>query len=310
MLALIIGAYFLISKNPAEAEQHYAVDPLDSRPAIRLLFIGNSRTYYNDMPALVQNMTKVSSSNSTTTHRYEIAMHAPGGHTFEDHSTNPTVQELLKQKWNYIILQGGSPENTNPDSSQSFLTHGADLIQRIQEQNSQPVLLTAWTYDEGSYEFENEHYLKPDYLTYVASYQAYIDHHGEPPHDRPAPDTFFPLDIEKHTRFIQNDYHTLASQSHALEVNVGGAFQKLLATNQRFDTLTTDGNHPNLQGSYLMAVMLHVCFSKVPASTINYTPPGLIDGDAQAIKAFVDHTYPDGTCITNNNENNNKQNHD
>ena len=124
------------------------------------------------------------------------------------------------------------------------------------------------------------------------------DRYGKPPPDKPAPETFFPLDIKKHKVFIQKDYLTLSTQTNTPMVNVGEAFAQLLAFNPRFNKLTTDGNHPNLQGSYLAAAMLHRCFSKVSAQSISYTPSELSQDDANTIHTFIDQFYPDGTCRT------------
>lgn len=261
-------------------------------PAQRILFIGNSRTDANNLPSILENIIDC----ATSPYHYETVSYTPGGYTFEEHYSSPAVHHLLNQKWDYVILQGGSPENTNPDSRQAFIHYGQKLIHLAQQQHSLPVLFVAWTYDQNSYESENEYYLKPYYQEYAANYQAYINTHGSPPQDRVAPESFFPLDIEKHFEFIQSDYHTLSGQTNAQIVNVGQAFLQLLASNPRFHSLTSDGNHPNLQGSYLAAVMFHVCFSKTPAHTISYVPSGLSHDDALAIRTFIDQYYPDGIC--------------
>lgn len=290
LLALLMLAYYYLvfqknSKYPQNIAQNCTVQ--------RILFIGNSRTYTNDLPSILENI----SDCTTSSFHYETTSHTPGGYTFEDHYSSPTVHHLLNQKWDYVILQGGSPENTNPDSRQAFIHYGQKLIYLAQQQHSQPVLFVAWTYDQNSYESENEYYLKPYYQEYATHYQAYIDAHGRPPQDKVAPETFFPLDIEKHFKFIQSDYHMLSNQTNAQIVNVGQAFLQFLAFNSRFHSLTSDGNHPNLQGSYLAAVMFHVCFSKTPAHTIRYVPLGLSHDDALTIRTFIDQYYPDGTCM-------------
>jgi len=296
LLLLLLGASIsLFLFTPVESEKSLFQNVMagfDDRPVQRILFIGNSRTYVNNLPKMVEQMGNASKSPF----RYEVAMHALGGHTFEDHHQNGAVHQLLEQPWDYVVLQGGSPENTNPGSSESFAKHGAELVALVQKSNSQPVFLVAWAYDKDAYDSENEIYLKPYYLEYAADYQAYVNKHQQPPADRPAPETFFPLNLEKHDAFIQHDYSTLAAQTQTPMVNVGEAFQHVLNSPLHFKKLTSDGNHPNLQGTYLGAVMFHVCFSKMPASSIQYTPSGLSENDAKAIRLFIDLTYPNGTC--------------
>ena len=292
IILLAIVVYLSISQSSAQREN--LKNRIDNRPVQKILFIGNSRTFVNNMPLIVQNM----GNTLNAPFRYDVTMHALPGNTFEDHNTNPLVHDLLNKKWDYVIFQGGSPENTNPESREKFMKYGQALIGSAKKMQNQPILFTAWTYDENSYDSENEQYLKPYYLEYTAIYYKYINRHGTPPPDKPVPETFFPLDIKKHYNFIQHDYLMLSTQTNTPMVDVGQAFAQLPTFNRRFNKLTTDGNHPNLQGSYLAAAMFHRCFSKVSAQSISYTPSELSQDDADAIRTFIDQFYPNGTCPT------------
>lgn len=71
----------------------------------RVLFIGNSYTYVNNLPQMVADLalslgdTLVFDSNT------------PGGYTFQNHSTNATTLAKIKsQPWDVVVIQGQSQE--------------------------------------------------------------------------------------------------------------------------------------------------------------------------------------------------------
>lgn len=72
----------------------------------KVLFIGNSITYYNDMP---QTFEDIANSLGETC---EMEMHAPGGTGFANHIINPEVYSLFRQgDWDFIVLQPGTGDS-------------------------------------------------------------------------------------------------------------------------------------------------------------------------------------------------------
>lgn len=72
----------------------------------KVLFIGNSITYFNDMPDTFEDIAN--SLNDST----EITKYTPGGTGFVDHATDPNVFANFRQgDWDYIVLQPGSNES-------------------------------------------------------------------------------------------------------------------------------------------------------------------------------------------------------
>ncbi|UTW66972.1 T9SS type A sorting domain-containing protein [bacterium SCSIO 12643] len=72
----------------------------------QILFIGNSITYYNNMP---QTFESIANSLGDTT---EVTVYAPGGTGFVNHVNDPNVYNHFMQKqWDYIVLQPGSNES-------------------------------------------------------------------------------------------------------------------------------------------------------------------------------------------------------
>ena len=72
----------------------------------KVLFIGNSITYYNNMPQMFRS---ISNDNGQAV---SIAMHAPGGTGIVDHYVNKQLYSLIRSKsWDIVILQPGSSES-------------------------------------------------------------------------------------------------------------------------------------------------------------------------------------------------------
>ncbi len=72
----------------------------------KVLFIGNSITYFNDMPYTFED---IANSLGDTT---EITMYAPGGTGFVNHVSDPAVYDYFRMGcWDYIVLQPGSNES-------------------------------------------------------------------------------------------------------------------------------------------------------------------------------------------------------
>ncbi|HEY9176788.1 MAG TPA: hypothetical protein VIN07_03815 [Flavipsychrobacter sp.] len=76
---------------------------------VRVLFLGNSYTYYNNMPALVANMA------TTTGDTLVWEMETPGGYTLADHYTSLASKNKIKQgNWDYVVLQEQSQHPALP----------------------------------------------------------------------------------------------------------------------------------------------------------------------------------------------------
>jgi hypothetical protein len=71
---------------------------------LRVLFIGNSYTFVNDLPGTVERVADGADHPMTT------AMVAVGGATLADHVANPQVSASLAQGWDVVVIQGQSVE--------------------------------------------------------------------------------------------------------------------------------------------------------------------------------------------------------
>jgi len=122
---------------------------LDRRPVHRLLFLGHSYTYYNDMPAMVAKMAD--SANSPV--RYDITMSAFPNASLEDHWHNRKTRELLAQgRWYRVIAQ---PEGSfsYQDADSSLFVYGRQFLVGTAEQP--PAIVISW---EATEEFYQKNY--------------------------------------------------------------------------------------------------------------------------------------------------------
>ncbi|MFN5793339.1 MAG: hypothetical protein ACK455_00960, partial [Bacteroidota bacterium] len=77
----------------------------------RVLFIGNSYIYTNNLPQVLKDVA-LSNGDDVI-----FDSSAPGGHTFQQHSTNATTLSKIAQgNWDYIILQEQSQRPAFPIS--------------------------------------------------------------------------------------------------------------------------------------------------------------------------------------------------
>lgn len=79
---------------------------LQAQDITKVLFIGNSLTYYNSMPETFESIAN-SLGDST-----EVTVYAPGGTGFVHHAVDQQVFNHFKQgDWDYVVLQPGSNES-------------------------------------------------------------------------------------------------------------------------------------------------------------------------------------------------------
>ena len=115
---------------------------------MRVLFVGNSYTHYNNMPKLFEQMADSKGV------KLEVLMDAKSSHTFQMHSKRPELYKNINStKWDYVVLQGFSRELAQDRAtidSQS-LPYIKQLLDSIYANNSctNVLLFQTWGYDGG-----------------------------------------------------------------------------------------------------------------------------------------------------------------
>lgn len=103
---------------------------------LRILFIGNSHTYFNDMPAMVARRFREDGFDC------EVTMIAHGGWFFEQHVQEPDVRfNILYGHYDYVVLQ----EHSHPMAGEDKFLQAAHTLNRwIREAGCIPVIYMTW----------------------------------------------------------------------------------------------------------------------------------------------------------------------
>ena len=113
---------------------------MEEKRTLRILFIGNSHTYFNDMPAMVAEKARKAGFDC------EVTMIAHGGWYLEQHVQEPDVRfNILYGHYDYVVLQ----EFSHPfGPEEKFFGAVRTLNQWIQEAKSKPVIYMTWARKE------------------------------------------------------------------------------------------------------------------------------------------------------------------
>lgn len=107
-----------------------------SKKSLNILFIGNSHTYYNDMPLMVQRRAIEAGFDC------RITMIAHGGWYLAQHAEEPDVRfNILYGGYDYVILQ----EHAHPFGPEDkFMNAAVCLNEMIRKAGSTPIIYECW----------------------------------------------------------------------------------------------------------------------------------------------------------------------
>jgi hypothetical protein len=238
-------------------------DFFDSRPQETVLFIGNSRTFYNDMPFMIR---KIADSTGYDK-KLRVEMDAQPSVSLAYHATSPKTQALLAQGWDHVVLQVLSSEQYSAQQSGQAWEVAAGLIRQIQNGGSRPAMFVTWRYT--------------DQCTAGA---------GMPP----APLELSPSGYAHMHTNIQQQHARLSAVTGVDLVNVGLVWEDLQRADPGF-SLYHDCNHPSIHGSYLAALMFYGYLSGRDVADVTYKPSEISLEDAQELRTVVSRYLTDET---------------
>ncbi|HWU74029.1 MAG TPA: hypothetical protein VN137_11120 [Sphingomonas sp.] len=250
-LALVIcglGWFQFGQPLSAKALLARAEDDFDRRPARTILILGNSRTFYHDMPDMVPAMA----DSAHDPQKLEITVDAPAGASFEILWNDDATQRLLKQRWDDVILQGESCAQSSDELAHSFQTYGAKLIDAAHPAGGHARLVVNWAYASRLW-------------------------------DDGDPDGSGRADLK---REIRSSTGALGERTGAHLVDVPTIWSAVERDHPEI-ALTEDGNHPSLAGSYLFALTLYGDLSGRDVGAVTYVPSGLDPSVAVKIRQDV-----------------------
>jgi hypothetical protein len=112
---------------------------------LRILFVGNSYTFTNDLPEIFVNIAKAGG------HQVEIEMFADGGWTLSRHSqSNQLIKWIRRGTWDYVILQEHSLTSAKvKDREQSMYPAVRYLDSEVRDNGAKTILFMTWGYRDG-----------------------------------------------------------------------------------------------------------------------------------------------------------------
>jgi hypothetical protein len=218
--------------------------PAGSPPAaakeVRVLFVGNSLTFANDLPGLTAGLAKARNINMA----YE--MHAPGGYTLAQHAGDPRLlKKINKGTWDLVVLQEQSRMPAYPWAQTEVFPHARTLSRLIRAANPRAQIAFYMTMAKKNGDKANPDF--PELATYAGL-----------------------------QRKLAAAYGRMSEENQGFIVPVGLAWAKVRAQKPGLG-LYADEVHPNLAGTYLAACVFYAVLFK--DSPVGLPPPPGLDGE-------------------------------
>ena len=222
------------------------------------LFIGNSYTFYNDMPLMVASMA------ASTGDALQAESSAISGYSLEEHATNAgTLSKIQEGGWDFVVLQDHSQR---PALEQSYVEEhtfpfAEELVEETREYSpcAEIFFYNTWGRKNG-----DDQYCPtiPEVCTYTG-----MD-------DR-----------------LQQSYRQMADDNNAMLSPVAQVRRQIREQYPEIELYDADQSHPTLVGSYVSAVTFYtVIFRKDPTLiTYNATLSATVANQVKAIVKMIVH---------------------
>lgn len=239
----------------------HAANPSDS---IRVLWIGNSYTYFNDLPSMVRSIAETQGKPMSYT---EVLK---GGERLKGHLDNPRLTKLLKKGgWDFVVIQENS----------SLPAYDTDFVRR----ETYPY---AHTIDSLA------HAGSPDVK--VVLYMTWGHKHGNirPREGYPLCDSF-----EGMQERLKTSYLEMAYMNDARCAPAGMAWSEVRRERPDIILYCQDLFHPAVAGTYLNAVTIYT--TMFPRHFQTDFTAGLPAGDAEFLQQTGQDTVLDNLRLLN-----------
>lgn len=204
----------------------------DSRSANhKILFVGNSYTFYNNMPQLFFKLAESGGKNIL------VDQSTFAGYWLDNHLTNDhTLHKLQKEDWDYVIIQEQSQVPTVKYWRESSMKPVAEILNTIiRERGAETVLFMTWGRQNGGVQMLYD-YSSSDFQNYNHMQDS-----------------------------LEKSYRELATYLDATLAPVGLAWENALIINPELKLWDEDQSHPTYEGSYLTACVFYtVLFKESP----------------------------------------------
>ncbi len=236
----------------------FATSTLFAQDSLSILFIGNSYTYCNDLPKLVQNLSESAGK------QLNIDSNTPGGMTLLGHLSNSTTVSKIKEGcYDYVILQEQSQIPTIDYYRYNQMYPAiTNLKAMVEEYNPCARVITYMTWGRrygGQQCDATNTYCSPDFV-----------------------------DFNHMQDSLTSAYMQISDMLNIQCAPVGVTWQNIL-NDSDLVLHSSDDSHPNLDGSYVAALTIFSAIWKEPTSG-NSFDAGLSPEIAQYYQQMSDST--------------------
>ncbi len=241
------------------------IAPLVKAQTKRVLFIGNSYTQANNLPNMFREVA-LSMGDTVVTQ-----MVAPGGFTFQAHSTNSTTLNAIDRGgWDHVVLQEQSQRPAFPPGqvAQEVLPYASELVARIRTASpcAEPVFLMTWGRENGD---QQNCAVYPPVCTYEGMQQR-----------------------------LWESYVLMAEQNESHCAPAGSVWRSYRQAHPEV-SLYTDGSHPNVLGTFIAATSLYATMFRRGCMGSSYAPQGIDAAVAEEVRALASATVLDSADVWN-----------
>lgn len=236
---------------------------------INVLFIGNSLTYYNDMPQMLQKMMNETNPNikidqitfpgmSLNDHLNKV-IESQSGDNLKTRSKKPdeiteTEKKIKEKDWDIIILQTGGVSVLIPESVQYKINPAIERIKNLATTNTRLILFNTWT---TNIEFPKKYCYRGIQL--------------DPSLERMKEFCSPSIEDENDYLFKLNSSYKSIAENFGLEkTDHGDVFQRVFKKHPELEILE-DEMHPSKLGAFLSACIFYEMITKKDASELEYT---------------------------------------
>ena len=227
----------------------------EQQDSLSVLFIGNSYTFYNNLPSLI------SSIANSMGDFLNIEGSLVGGATLQSHTNNNNTTNLIMTgNWDYVVLQEQSQYPSFPiwQVEQDVFPYASQLTNLVNQYNEcgSSVFFMTWGRENGDQ--SNCQNWPP-----VCTYEGMDD-------------------------LIRERYMIMANDNNSLVSPVGAVWRFIRDSGYNIDLYNSDESHPSFLGSYVAAVCFYTTlFQKNPLQIPWIETLGVSEVNTQLINEIV-----------------------
>lgn len=236
---------------------------------INVLFIGNSLTYFYDMPQTVQKMLNETNPNirieqstfpgqSLDGHLSDIITsrteNGINTRKKEEGEKTETEIKIAEKKWDVVILQTGTISVLIPENRELITNKAISEIKKlVSNPNCKFILFNTWP-------SKNEYPKQYCYPSRMIDKSILKERCCSPTLEN----------LEQETNLINESYDSVARKNNLLKSDNGNKFYEVLTKYPEIE-LYEDDSHPNKYGAFLNACIFYQMLTNKKASELKFT---------------------------------------